>query len=129
VVGKVKNGQYWKGSPAVKSGKARHPWPDHRPPRAAHWVFVYGVSSLLLGALPLAALGAGLAVLAWLLVGVLLHGTEVAGWLSVISAICLFGGLQSLLIGVLGEYLGRIFLTVSGKPQSFLRSLDHFEAP
>jgi undecaprenyl-phosphate 4-deoxy-4-formamido-L-arabinose transferase len=71
----------------------------------------------------------GLAVLAWLLVGVLLHGTEVAGWLSVISAICLFGGLQSLLIGVLGEYLGRIFLTVSGKPQSFLRSLDHFEAP
>ena len=34
VVGKVKKGQYWKGSPAVKSGKARHPWPDHRPRRA-----------------------------------------------------------------------------------------------
>lgn len=65
VVGKVKNGQYWKGSPAVKSGKARHPWPDHRPPRAAHWVAVYGVSSLLLGALPLASLAAGLAVLGW----------------------------------------------------------------
>ena len=65
VVGKVKNGQYWKGSPAVKSGKARHPWPDHRPPRASHWVVVYGVSSLVLGALPLAALGAGFAVLAW----------------------------------------------------------------
>ena len=31
VVGKVKNGQYWKGSPAVKSGKARHPWPDAPP--------------------------------------------------------------------------------------------------
>ena len=61
VVGKVKNGQYWKGSPAVKSGKARHPWPDHRPPRAAHWVPVYGLSSLLLGALPLVSLGAGLA--------------------------------------------------------------------
>lgn len=65
VVRKVKNGQYWKGSPAVKSGKARHPWPDHRPPRALHWVAVYGISSLLLGALPLSALGAGLAVLAW----------------------------------------------------------------
>jgi hypothetical protein len=38
VVGKVKNGQYWKGSPAVKSGKARHPWPQHRPPRAAQWL-------------------------------------------------------------------------------------------
>lgn len=65
VVGKVKNGQYWKGSPAVKSGKARHPWPDHRPPRAPLWVAVYGVTSMLLGALPLAALGVGLAIIGW----------------------------------------------------------------
>ncbi|AKS32152.1 Pls/PosA family non-ribosomal peptide synthetase [Mycolicibacterium goodii] len=65
VTGKVKNGQYWKGSPAVKSGKARHPWPDHRPPRAPVWVAVYGVTSVLLGGLPLVALGAGLAVIGW----------------------------------------------------------------
>ncbi|OMB96436.1 amino acid adenylation protein [Mycobacterium sp. NS-7484] len=65
VVGKVKNGQFWKGSPAVKSGKARHPWPDHRPPRAPLWVGVYGVSSMLLAGLPLAALAAGLAVVVW----------------------------------------------------------------
>lgn len=65
VVGKVKKGQYWKGSPAVKSGKARHPWPEHRPPRASQWVAVYGVSSLLLAGLPLVSLGAGLGVLGW----------------------------------------------------------------
>lgn len=65
VVGKVKNGQYWKGSPAVKSGKAKHPWPDHRPPRAPMWVVMYGLTSMLLGSLPLAALAAGLAVLGW----------------------------------------------------------------
>src|SRR6185369_9749457 len=65
VVGKVKNGQYWKGSPAVKSGKARHPWPEHRPPRATLWVAVYGVTSILLGGLPLLALGAGLSVIGW----------------------------------------------------------------
>jgi non-ribosomal peptide synthetase-like protein len=65
VVGKVKNGQYWKGSPAVKSGKARHPWPDRRPPRRPYWMAIYGLSSLLLGALPLVALAAGLAVVAW----------------------------------------------------------------
>ena len=65
VRGKVKNGQYWKGSPAVKSGKARHPWPEHRPPRALVWILVYGVSSLLLSALPLVALAAGLAVIGW----------------------------------------------------------------
>jgi non-ribosomal peptide synthetase-like protein len=65
VVGKVKNGQYWKGSPAVKSGKARHPWPDHRPRPAPVWVAVYGVTSVLLGGLPLIALGVGLAVIGW----------------------------------------------------------------
>lgn len=65
VIGKVKNRQFWKGSPAVKSGKARHPWPDQRPPRALHWLVFYGLSSLALGALPLVALGSGLAVLGW----------------------------------------------------------------
>lgn len=65
VVGKVKNGQYWMGSPAVKSGKAHHPWPDHRPPRAPVWVAMYGLTSVMLGAIPLAALAAGLAVLGW----------------------------------------------------------------
>jgi non-ribosomal peptide synthetase-like protein len=65
VVGRVKNGQFWKGSPAVKSGKARHPWPQHRPPRRPQWVAVYGMTSVLLGGLPLAALAAGLAVIGW----------------------------------------------------------------
>ncbi len=65
MIGKVKNGQYWKGSPAVKSGKARHPWPDHRPRRAPLWVAVYGITSVLLGGMPLMALGVGLAVIGW----------------------------------------------------------------
>jgi non-ribosomal peptide synthetase-like protein len=65
VIGKVKAGQYWKGSPAMKSGKARHPWPDERPRRAPLWVAVYGVTSVLLGGVPLVALGAGLALLGW----------------------------------------------------------------
>ncbi|MGY4709759.1 Pls/PosA family non-ribosomal peptide synthetase [Mycolicibacterium sp. CBM1] len=65
VVGKVKNGQYWKGSPAVKSGKARHPWPEHRPPPATHWVAIYGLTSVLLGAIPLVSLAVGLGVLVW----------------------------------------------------------------
>jgi non-ribosomal peptide synthetase-like protein len=65
VIGKVKSGQYWKGSPAVKSGKARHPWPEERPRRAPLWVAMFGVTSVLLGSLPLVALAAGLAVIGW----------------------------------------------------------------
>lgn len=58
----------------------------------------------------------------------LVFGVQVQGWLSLISTILVFGGIQCLLIGVLGEYLGRIFLTVSGKPQSFVRSVELIES-
>ncbi|WP_419724163.1 Pls/PosA family non-ribosomal peptide synthetase [Mycobacterium haemophilum] len=64
VIDKIKSGQYWQGSPAVKSGKARHPWPDERPARKSHWVPVYGLTSLLLAGLPLIAVATSLAVIA-----------------------------------------------------------------
>ncbi len=60
VVGKVKSRQYWKGSPAEKSGRVKHPWPDERPARRPHWVAVYALTSVLLAGLPLIALATGL---------------------------------------------------------------------
>ena len=55
-----------------------------------------------------------------------IKGVTVSGWASVLSSILLFGGIQCLLLGLVGEYLGRIYLTVSGKPQSSIRSVDDF---
>jgi undecaprenyl-phosphate 4-deoxy-4-formamido-L-arabinose transferase len=78
----------------------------------------------LLG-LVMATIGAASLVL--LALQAVLDGRSVQGWLSIISTILIFGGIQCLLIGVLGEYLGRIFLTVSGKPQSFLRSVESIQ--
>ena len=54
-------------------------------------------------------------------------GVTVSGWASVLSSILLFGGIQCLLLGLVGEYLGRIYLTVSGKPQSTIRSFNNFK--
>jgi non-ribosomal peptide synthetase-like protein len=71
VVGKVKSRQYWKGSPAVKSGRVKHPWPDERPARRSHWVAVYALTSVLLAAMPLTAMAAGLAV-----IGLAVHHTH-----------------------------------------------------
>ncbi|HEU4360264.1 MAG TPA: Pls/PosA family non-ribosomal peptide synthetase [Mycobacterium sp.] len=65
VIGKVRSGQYWTGSPAAKSGKTNHPWPRQRPPRRPAWVAAYGLTSILLSGLPLLALAVGLAVLGW----------------------------------------------------------------
>lgn len=63
VTAKIKNGQYWKGSPAAKSGRVNHPWPDERPARKSYWVAGYGVTSLVLAGLPLLALFGGLCII------------------------------------------------------------------
>ncbi len=65
VFGKVKAAQEWAGSPAVKVGKAEHPWPPRTPARAAHWVIVFGLTSMALAAMPVLGLAVGGALLAW----------------------------------------------------------------
>lgn len=65
VFGRVKAGQSWAGSPAVKVGKATHPWPEQRPPRGTRWVPVYGATSLLISGLPILALAAGIVLVGW----------------------------------------------------------------
>jgi non-ribosomal peptide synthetase-like protein len=62
VVGKVKSRQFWKGSPAVKSGRVKHPWPDERPARRTQWVAAYALTSALLAGLPLLGLATCLGV-------------------------------------------------------------------
>ena len=69
-----------------------------------------------------AALG-GLS-LVYIIVSAAFGAVEVVGWASVISSILFFGGIQSLLLGVVGEYIGRVYLTVYGKPQSNIRSVE-----
>ncbi|WP_439651087.1 Pls/PosA family non-ribosomal peptide synthetase [Nocardia panacis] len=65
VSGKVKPEQEWAGSPAVKSGRAHHRWPAETPARAAYWVPIFGLTSMLLAALPILALAGGGAFLTW----------------------------------------------------------------
>lgn len=39
------------------------------------------------------------------------------GWTSTMAAIMFFGGLQLCFTGIIGEYIGRIFLSINSKPQ------------
>src|SRR5437762_4653499 len=45
------------------------------------------------------------------------------GWSSLMAAVSLFSGSQLLILGVIGEYVGRAYMTVSGKPQSLVRAV------
>ncbi len=46
-----------------------------------------------------------------------LVGSTVAGWASTVSIICFLGGVQLLSLGVIGEYIGKIYLEVKGRPR------------
>jgi glycosyltransferase involved in cell wall biosynthesis len=52
----------------------------------------------------------------WIAIRTLVFGADVPGWSTLSVAIFLLGGVQLISVGVLGEYLARIFTEVKGRP-------------
>jgi glycosyltransferase involved in cell wall biosynthesis len=81
-----------------------------------------GITSLSIQPLRLImGLGGLIAVLSfigviWSIV-VALMGSSVPGWASMTCIICFIGGVQLTCIGVLGEYIGKIYLEVKQRPR------------
>jgi len=46
------------------------------------------------------------------------------GWASTMTVVLLVAGVQSMILGVLGEYVGRTFLSANGKPQGTVRMVE-----
>lgn len=81
-----------------------------------------GITSLSIKPLRMiTGLGMGIAALSF--VGVIwsivveLLGKSVAGWASMVSIISFIGGIQLICLGVLGEYIGKIYLEVKHRPR------------
>ena len=50
-------------------------------------------------------------------------GNTPVGWTSLMAAILIFSGVQLLMLGLVGEYLGRLYLTTTGRPQFVVREI------
>ena len=50
------------------------------------------------------------------------------GWPSMMATICFFSGLNLMFMGIIGEYVGRIFLGMSKNPQYVVRQVHHKDA-
>lgn len=81
-----------------------------------------GVTSLSVTPLRLiSALGAIMSVLS--LIGVVwafvahMSGSAVTGWPSLICVVCMFSGIQLICLGVVGEYIGKIYMEVKHRPR------------
>jgi undecaprenyl-phosphate 4-deoxy-4-formamido-L-arabinose transferase len=63
----------------------------------------------------------GLVLAAVFVVDRLYHPETPAGWASVIVSLFILGGIQLFALGMIGEYLGRLFLKDNGRPQYVIR--------
>lgn len=67
--------------------------------------------------------GAGIVVSLISFIGVIwaivqaLRGSVVAGWASTVCIVCFMGGVQLICLGVIGEYIGKIYMETKARPR------------
>ena len=74
------------------------------------------------------AAGFGLLMLCYALYSWLFVGTTPQGWASLLIVVVFMGGLQLIVLGVMGEYLGRIHEQLRGRPMFLIESVVRHDA-
>ena len=57
----------------------------------------------------------------------LFRGHSVAGWASIMMSIWLLGGMQLVALGLIGEYVGKIYMETKRRPKFILEEYIHAE--
>ncbi len=124
----------FKSSSVYYERKERFAGESHYPLRKMIALAVDGITSLSVKPLRLiSAIGIIMAVvsvigLIWAVASKLLGFTE-TGWASIVAAICLLSSIQLVCIGIIGEYIGKIYMEVKGRPRYIIseRTEDYEE--
>ncbi|MEG0551957.1 MAG: glycosyltransferase, partial [Carnobacterium sp.] len=54
-------------------------------------------------------------------------GRDIAGYTSIIAGILFIGGIQLISLGVIGEYLSRVFVETKNRPLYFIQEYSEKE--
>lgn len=107
---------------------------SHYPLRKMLALAFEGITSLSVQPLHIiTGLGLGIALLSFIgviwSVIVALTGNSVPGWASTTCIVCFIGGIQLICLGVIGEYIGKIYMEVKQRPRYIIseRTGEHKE--
>jgi dolichol-phosphate mannosyltransferase len=71
-----------------------------------------------------------LGLMVWLIIGKILYpNRSEAGWTSMMAVVLFLGGVQLISIGLLGEYIGRIFRQTKSRPLYVVAQRVNFDRP
>ncbi|MEU3956104.1 glycosyltransferase family 2 protein [Streptomyces achromogenes] len=84
---------------------------NNRPLRAALWL---GVTLLLCAGV----------YTAWIVGAALAHGVQTPGYVTIITAVTALAGVQMVMLGVIGEYTGRIYYEVKRRPHFLVKATN-----
>lgn len=65
-----------------------------------------------------------MAYLIYLFISIILHGIDVPGYFTTIAMISIIGGVQLISLGIIGEYVGRIYAEVKKRPAYIIASTN-----
>ena len=71
----------------------------------------------------------GVVMSIYILIDRIFYSNTPLGWTSLMIAIITFSGVQLFIIGLIGEYMGRLFLTENMTPQYVIKSISGFTIP
>lgn len=95
---------------------------SHYPLRKMLALAVDGITSLSIKPIRLiSGLGFLISIISFLLMlwSIISHfmGSTITGWSSTLSIICFLGGIQLISLGIIGEYVGKIYLETKARPR------------
>jgi dolichol-phosphate mannosyltransferase len=62
---------------------------------------------------------------AWYVLHSLYYGHVISGWASVISTVVFFGGLNLIVLGIIGMYIGKLFIQSKNRPNYLIRNTNY----
>lgn len=66
---------------------------------------------------------------AFIFIRIMVYGIEEPGYFTIIASIMLLGGIQLIFLGVIGEYIGRIYYETKHRPHYIIQEMDRWDDP